>query len=341
MNRPVSVVELDELNALLALGAGCVDARSLGEVEVGQQRLQLWSLALGAADDELPAIGFFGGVHGLERIGSMVVLAWLRHLLTRLPWDDSLRDLLTRVRLVFMPVVNPGGILRRTRANPQGVDLMRNAPVDADDKVPYLIGGQRVSARLPWFRGLPGVPMQVEAAALCQLVTSELSCRRFAVSVDCHSGFGMQDRIWFPYAHTRRPIEHLAELHALHALFEQSHPHHPYVFEPQGMQYLAHGDLWDFLHLQIAGSGRVFLPLTLEMGSWRWVRKNPRQLFSRQGIFNPQIAHRQQRVLRRHLPWLDFLTRATASYQRWLPQGEARQRHSSLAQQRWFQVASA
>ena len=24
-----------------------------------------------------------------------------------------------------------------------------------------------------------------------------------------------------------------------------------------------------------------FLPLTLEMGSWIWVKKNPRQLFSR------------------------------------------------------------
>ena len=48
-----------------------------------------------------------------------------------------------------------------------------------------------------------------------------------------------------------------------------------------------------------------FLPLTLEMGSWLWVKKNPRQLFSRHGIFNPLIEHRQQRVLRRHLALLD------------------------------------
>ena len=52
------------------------------------------------------------------------------------------------------------------------------------------------------------------------------------------------DRIWFPYAHTRRPIEHLAELHALSTVFEASHVHHRYVIEPQSRQYLAHGDLW-------------------------------------------------------------------------------------------------
>lgn len=29
--------------------------------------------------------------------------------------------------------------------------------------------------------------------------------------------------------------------------------------------------------------------------------QNPRELFTRKGIFNPLIGHRQQRVLRRHL----------------------------------------
>ena len=42
----------------------------------------------------------------------------------------------------------------------------------------------------------------------------------------------------------------------------------------------------------------------MEMGSWTWVKKNPRQFFSLLGIFNPLIQHRQLRVLRRHLPLL-------------------------------------
>ena len=82
----------------------------------------------------------------------------------------------------------------------------------------------------------------------------------------------------------------------------------------------------------------MFLPLTLEMGSWLWVRKNPRQLLSRHGLFNPMIAHRQQRVLRRHLVWLDFITRAVGSHARWRPQGAQREHHRELALARWYRA---
>lgn len=50
-------------------------------------------------------------------------------------------------------------------------------------------------------------------------------------------------------------------------IFVQSHSHHRYIIEPQSLQYLAHGDLWDHLYLQAcAQAQRVFLPLTLEDG---------------------------------------------------------------------------
>ncbi len=283
------------------------------------------------------SVGYFGGVHGLERIGSQVVIAWLHSLVMRLRWDESLHQLLDKVRLVFMPIVNPGGMLRGTRANPNGVDLMRNAPVDAQERVPLLVGGQRISSGLPWYRGRRGDAMEAESAALCEAVTHEMHGRAFSLALDCHSGFGMRDRIWFPFAHHRGPIAHLAQLHALHEIFEQTHNHHHYVFEPQSRQYLAHGDLWDHLYLRACKSQEhIFLPLTLEMGSWLWVKKNPRQLFSRDGIFNPLIAHRQQRVLRRHLPLLDFTLRAAASYARWLPGGDDQQRHRDAALARWY-----
>lgn len=309
--------ELDELQRIIALGGS--------HLHVTTQPLSghppLYTVSLGNPAPDMPAVGFFGGVHGLERIGSQVVIAWLHALVARLRWDASVHALLDQVRLVFMPVVNPGGMLRHTRANPAGVDLMRNAPVDAREAVPFLVGGQRISAGLPWYRGRAGAPMEPESAALCALVETELHGRPFSLALDCHSGFGMRDRVWFPYAHRRTPIPHLAQLHALQAMFSDSHPHHNYVFEPQSHQYLAHGDLWDHLYLRAcAQPGPVFLPLTLEMGSWLWVKKNPRQMFSRRGIFNPLIAHRHQRVLRQHLPLLDFLTRATAAWQRWLPE---------------------
>ena len=159
-------------------------------------------------------------------------------------------------------------------------------------------------------------------------------------ALDCHSGFGLADRLWFPYAHTARPMSHLPELAAFGQLLDSSLLHHRYVFEPQSRQYLTHGDLWDHLHLAaVAASDRVFLPLTLEMGSWLWVKKNPRQLFSRHGIFNPLIEHRQQRVLRRHLALLDFVMRAAVSHRHWLPVGDQRCALREAALARWYRLA--
>ena len=219
---------------------------------------------------------------------------------------------------------------------------MRNAPVDAVDPVPFMLGGQRISAGLPWYRGPQKGPMEAESRALCELVERELLSRPFSMAVDCHSGFGSLDRIWFPYAYTAQPIEHLAEVHALKDIFEQTHAHHRYVFEPQSRQYLTHGDLWDYLYLQSRQTpDRMFLPLTLEMGSWLWIKKNPRQLFSRQGIFNPVIPHRQQRVMRRHLALLDFFSRAGGSHRRWLPRGAERTRHEAEALSQWYQSSPA
>jgi hypothetical protein len=172
---------------------------------------------------------------------------------------------------------------------------------------------------------------------VCEVVETELLSRAFSVSVDCHSGFGSRDRIWFPYAHRRAPIAHLAEMHALKSIFVQTNSHHRYIIEPQSLQYLAHGDLWDHLYMQSCAQEQgIFLPLTLEMGSWLWVKKNPRQLFTRHGIFNPLIEHRQQRVLRQHQLLLDFLSRAACGHALWLPKPDTRASHHAQALQDWY-----
>jgi len=325
------------LAKIIDTGGADLQVRTLCEVECLGQRLPVQAVFLGNPDLSLPAVGFFGGFHGLERIGAEVVLAYLRNLTSRLKWDNTLHQQLQSVRLVFVPLVNPGGILLGTRANPNGVDLMRNAPVDSRERVPWLIGGQRHSSQLPWFRGESGSPMEAENRAICELLRAEFLPRRFTISVDCHSGFGVNDRLWFPYAHTRVPIEHLAEMHALKELLQDTLCNYRYIFEPQSRQYLAHGDLWDYLYLEsVAQPGHVFLPMTLEMGSWTWVKKNPRQFFSLAGIFNPLIEHRQQRVLRRHLPLLEFFVRAAISSGRWLPDSPERASHRLQALASWY-----
>lgn len=339
---PAAFPALAELESIIVDGAAHIETRRVCEVSAGKRRFPVYALTLGNPAADVPAVGFFGGFHGLERIGAEVVLVYLRSLVARLRWDSVLHKQLESVRLVFMPLVNPGGIWHGTRANPNGVDLMRNAPLDATERVPFLIGGQRLSARLPWYRGPADAPMEAESRAVCKIVTQELLTHPFSIAIDCHSGFGINDRIWFPYAHTVTPIAHLAEIHALKSIFDATYSHHNYLIEPQSRQYLAHGDLWDYLYQQ-AGTdpGRIFLPLTLEMGSWVWVKKNPRQFFSRHGIFNPLIEHRQQRVLRRHLSWLDFVARAACSYQRWLPASDAREAHRRAASRLWYGAGRA
>jgi hypothetical protein len=330
--------ELEAVERILDLGGKHLDVKVSHQAALPNgTTLPVYAIGLGNTNLQVPAIGFFGGVHGLERIGAEVVIAFLHSLVMRLQWDTTLHQQLESVRLVFMPIVNPGGMLMGTRANPNGVDLMRNAPVDAVDQVPFLIGGQRISAGLPWYRGRLGAAMEAENRALCGVVESELLSRRFSMALDCHSGFGASDRLWFPYAHTRKPITHLAEMQALKEVFLQTYNHHAYLFEPQSLQYLAHGDIWDHLYLQACDNeNRVFLPLTLEMGSWLWIKKNPRQMFSLKGIFNPLIEHRQHRVLRRHLALLDFLSRAAFSFERWLPGEAARIKLHADALKNWY-----
>lgn len=338
--RPSAVtepVELAELQRLLDGAPAPVQVCTLCEVDAGGRRLPVPAFMLGNPAPQAPAAGFFGGVHGLERIGAAVVLCFLRSVLARLRWDALLLQQLERMRLVFMPVVNPGGLWAGTRANPQGVDLMRNAPVDAAEAVAPLVGGQRLSRRLPWYRGPRHAPLQPESQALCALVRRELLSHEFSLAVDCHSGFGLHDRLWFPYAGTRAPVPHLAELHALSRLLDEALPQHRYLFEPQSRHYLTHGDLWDYLYREACREpGRTFLPLTLEMGSWRWVRKNLRQLLSAQGLFNPLPEHRHARVLRRHLGWLELAARAACSHRAWCPQGAERERQQHLALRRWY-----
>ena len=329
--------ELITLKRLIHEGGSHLEVQTHCSIGMDGRQFPVYSLAMGNPSPTAPALGFFGGIHGLERIGTQVVLSFLESLLMRLRWDNSLHQQLESIRLVFMPLVNPGGMWQATRCNPSGVDLMRNAPLSSIERVPFMLGGQRYSPRLPWYRGPAGAPMEAESQAVCEVVQRELLSRQFSMALDCHSGFGLRDRIWFPHAHTARPIPHLADIAALEQLFSQSYPNHNYVFEPQSRQYRTHGDLWDYLYLNGTGySQRVFLPLTLEMGSWAWVKNNPRQIFDRIAIFNPTAAHRLQRVLRRHLVWFDFLMRAAHSHLRWQPHGMARTAQHRRALAQWY-----
>lgn len=279
----------------------------------------VYALSLGHQNINNPSICFVGGIHGLEKIGTQVVISFLETLLMQIRWDNHFNAILDKINIVFLPLINPVGMLNNTRANGHGVDLMRNANIDSHEKTVWLGGGHRITPALPWYRGKAGDPMQKEAQALCKFIAQYLFKSPFSVVLDCHSGFGFHNHIWFPYAKSKRqPIKHLGEVFALRKLFFKTYPYQTYRFEPQAIHYITHGDLWDYLYLQSLQYQTVFLPLTLEMGSWRWIRKNPLQLRKLPGLFHPIKPHRTNRVLRGHLVLMDFLIHASLSYQTWL-----------------------
>jgi hypothetical protein len=324
-SSPWPLPELAELESLLPILEPHAEVRVLSRVDVAGQALPIWAISLGAREPEAPALAFVGGVHGLERIGTRVVLAYLRTLSVRLAWDRVLHETLSRVRLLFVPLVNPGGMWLGTRCNPRGVDLMRNAPRAAGGRGTFLVGGQRVSRFLPWYAGDPERALETESRALTEVIERELFGSRSSLAIDCHSGFGMIDRLWFPYARTRKPFPHLAEVVGIKHLLDATLPHHVYRVEPQAQAYTIQGDLWDHLYdrQRARFPERVFVPLTLEMGSWAWVRKNPRQLWTLDGSFNPVLPHRLKRTLRRHLPLFDLLLHAIRSHEAWVARDEA------------------
>ncbi|MBD1389326.1 DUF2817 domain-containing protein [Neiella sp. HB171785] len=313
--------ELFELEHLLARAGDRARATVLSEIEVADSLLPIHAIELGSTAPDAPLLGLIGGIHGVERIGTQVLLAYLHSLLERMRWDDSVGCQLAGLKLVIIPIANPGGMYHNRRCNPNGIDLMRNAPIDAKGKVPALLGGHRLSRLLPWYRGPKGAPMEPELRALYDFMSGQISGRPFSLTLDVHSGFGFKDRLWFPYAGAFEPIRDLNVMYRLNRLFVKTFPNHGlYQVEPQAHSYTTHGDVWDLLYDNSLRQqpAATFLPLTLEMGSWLWVKKNPRQLLRYRSLFHPELPHRRSRILRRHYPLLDFLMMAVASYGNWM-----------------------
>jgi hypothetical protein len=319
------------------------------EISVGGVCLPIYSAVPGKFIASRPTLLITAGIHGLERIGTSVVLAFMETLLSRFRWDPMAQHLVANLNIVLAPLMNPGGMWLNTRANPNGVDLMRNAPIEAEQKPPLLLGGQRFSRYLPWYCGQPNQAMEIENQVLLDIVERCTCSSPFTIVIDCHSGFGFKDRIWFPYAYRRRPLTAIDKLMALRLLLDKTYPNHHYTFEPQALSYTARGDLWDYLYKRHKHSQKVnkqqqnsnhaealFIPLTLEMGSWNWVKKRPLQMFSATGLFNPIVPHRHSRVLRRHIMLFDFLCSAAVGFEQWLPAQSEQAELVRAAKSLWY-----
>ncbi len=112
--------ELTALERLIASGGPDLEVSTACTVNMDGQSLPVYTLAIGNPSPDVPAVGFFGGIHGLERIGTQVLLSFLEGLLARLRWDHMLHQQLAHVRLVFMPLVNRAACGSRVAAIRKG-----------------------------------------------------------------------------------------------------------------------------------------------------------------------------------------------------------------------------
>ncbi|MDX5299698.1 MAG: zinc carboxypeptidase, partial [Gammaproteobacteria bacterium] len=92
--------EMRQLERLLADAPDGVKLAVQAHVAVRGQDLPIYRVELGSGDPQAPAMLVVGGVHGLERIGTQVVLAFLRSLFERLRWDEALQARLAQVHLI-------------------------------------------------------------------------------------------------------------------------------------------------------------------------------------------------------------------------------------------------
>ncbi|TGK35911.1 carboxypeptidase [Leptospira gomenensis] len=247
-------------------------------------------------------VGIVAGVHGLETIGILVLLDFLEYVLH--PDSTGFLPELQKGKLgiVVLPVVNPGGVVLKQRSNPGGVDLMRNSGVEAVRALPFF-GGQKISNRLPYFRGNG---LEPESRALFRLMQDCFFQTENAVMpvLDLHSGFGTIDNVWWPYAFTKTPCPDtpLYQKIADHLKDHCGHIH--FQYGPQSETYTTHGDLWDRFYDQYrtyqglypAISGSKFLPITLEIGTWSDIKEDPTKLFRKRGIFNPASFNKIETV---------------------------------------------
>jgi hypothetical protein len=311
--------EIDQLERLIRKIEDVCRVETVATVALRDRSFPVYKFVFGTKDKRAPTLGLFGGVHGLEKIGTHVSLYYLESFANQLRWDSELQHRLERSRLVAIPLVNPGGMCIQWRSNPRGVDIMRNAPIEALEKPPFLLGGHRISSIFPWYRGKEGEPMEAETQALVKTVEEEMFESSFSCALDLHSGFGSVDQLWYPYAKTQQPFPRMKEVERFTEVLNDSFPFHIYKIERQA--YTTHGDVWDYLFDRFeaiqAPKGNVFLPWTLEMGSWIWVKKKPLQLFTLLGPFNPLEPHRYRRIMRRHYGLIDFFFRSTSSNQIW------------------------
>lgn len=245
-----------------ANGRASVVGRSL-------QGRPVWRFDFGA-DDGTPIL-LTGLIHGVEYIGSVALLDFVRSIVER---DDGV---LAQTRLVVMPIVNPDGLAANTarlargerafrRGNANGVDLNRNFPRLSQRTPLHPFAGSRFRFS-PHYTG-PHAFSEPESRAVRDVALEV----RPKIALGFHS-FG--NMLLFPWAHTAKRNPRHTRYEAIGGAFRRAQ-RRPYdVMQAIGL-YATVGDLDDWLDAELGT-----LAFTVE------VSRPSRALLSPRRLLNP------------------------------------------------------
>ena len=94
---------MDELHRILDRLGDRGRVEVLARVDHEGHSFPIYGVVVGNPDPTAPTFALIGGVHGLERIGTRVVLAYMHTLVELLGWDRVLSSALERSRMLFVP----------------------------------------------------------------------------------------------------------------------------------------------------------------------------------------------------------------------------------------------
>ena len=256
------------------------------------EAMPIHALRFGAADPTLAALLVTGGVHGLERIGTTSRSRFSRRSSRASSGTRCCTSCSRACASSSCRCVNPVGMARGSRANGSGVDLMRNAPAaslrwHAARRRPALL----VAAAL--VHGRRRARWSPNRRPCVRLVERELFASPLAIAARPALGLRPhRSALVSVRAHARAAARSRPRSTRSSALLDDDAAE-PRLSRSSRPRASTRSAATSGTTSTIAGAARAaasLISLTLEMGSWSWVRKNPLQGLSSARPVQPDHA---------------------------------------------------
>ena len=231
--------------------AWAYDFIQIEEIGRSVEARPIYVLRYRLSSEQVPQALITAGIHACEYIGVAVAMNFAKELAEKAQSDEKLKELLQKVEIDIVPVINPDGYERvwrtggkggkiGTRKNAHGVDLNRNFLVVPGAKSWHPLAGNR-RPRSNYYMG-PEPLSEPETKAISKLVKSG----HYFVAFNLHSVAG---KFLYPYSYTKKPAPHKKVFIEIGKAFTSAQKYHSYKIQQSCSWYPTLGDLDDYLYL--------------------------------------------------------------------------------------------